>query len=69
VQKYQGDKAVIVHLNDVFSLPRYLMGMKELLMAIVAEPEVVRGLVEMSVTVNLELAKEVAAAGEDRLHR
>lgn len=63
VQKYKGDKAVIVHLNDVFSLPRYLMGMQDLLMAIVTEPELVKALVEMSVTINLELAKEVVARG------
>jgi uroporphyrinogen decarboxylase len=63
VQKYRGQKAVIVHLNDVFSLPRYLMGMQNLLMAIVMEPDLVRALVEMSVNVNLELAKEVAARG------
>lgn len=63
VQAYGGYKAVICHLNDVFSLPRYLMGMQELLMAIIAEPELVRGLVELSVTINLELAKEVAARG------
>jgi uroporphyrinogen decarboxylase len=63
VQQYKGFKAVICHLNDVFSLPRYLMGMENLLIAIIAEPELVRGLVEMSVTINLELAKEVAARG------
>jgi Uroporphyrinogen-III decarboxylase len=63
LQKYRGNKAVIVHLNDVFSLPRYLMSMQELLMAIVAQPALVRALVEMSVTINLELAKEVAARG------
>jgi uroporphyrinogen decarboxylase len=63
VQKFKGNKAVIVHLNDVFSLPRYLMGMQNLLMAIVTQPELVKGLVEMSVTVNLELAKEVVARG------
>jgi uroporphyrinogen decarboxylase len=63
IQKYKGDKAVIVHLNDVFSLPRYLMGMQDLLMAIVSEPELVKSLVEMSVTVNLKLAKEVVARG------
>jgi uroporphyrinogen decarboxylase len=63
VQKYKGNKAVIVHLNDVFSLPRYLMGMQDLLMAIVMQPELVRALVEMSVNLNLELAKEVAARG------
>jgi uroporphyrinogen decarboxylase len=63
VQEYKGHKAVICHLNDVFSLPRYLMGMENLLMAIIAEPELVRGLVEMSVSINLELAKEVVARG------
>ena len=63
VRDYGGKKAVIVHLNDVFSLPRYLMGMQDLLMAIVAEPELVKALVEMSVNINLELAKEVAARG------
>jgi len=61
LQKYSGYKAVIVHLNDVFSLPRYLMGMQELLMAIVLEPDLVKALVDMSVTINLQLAKEVAA--------
>jgi uroporphyrinogen decarboxylase len=63
VRDYGGKKAVIVHLNDVFSLPRYLMGMQDLLMAIVAEPELVKALVEMSVNINLELAKEVAVRG------
>jgi uroporphyrinogen decarboxylase len=63
VQTYKGQKAVIVHLNDVFSLPRYLMGMQDLLMAIVAEPDLVRALVEMSVNINLELAKQVVARG------
>jgi len=63
VKKYDGHLAVIVHLNDVFSLPRYLMGMQELLMAIVTEPELVTALVEMSVTINLQLAQEVATRG------
>lgn len=63
VAKYRGDKAVIVHLNDVFSLPRYLMGMQDLLMAIAVDPELVKALVDMSVDINLELAKEVAARG------
>lgn len=63
VEKYKGDKAVIVHLNDVFSLPRYLMGMQDLLMAIATEPDLVLALVEMSVEINLKLAKEVAARG------
>jgi len=63
VERYSDHRAVIVHLNDVFSLPRYLMGMQDLLMAVVTEPDLVKALVDMSVSVNLELAKEVAARG------
>ena len=62
LSNYPG-KAVIVHLNDVFSLPRYWMGYENLLMAIAAEPELVTALVDLSVKVNLEMAKEIAARG------
>jgi uroporphyrinogen decarboxylase len=40
-----------------------LMGMENLLMAIVTDPELVRALVGMSVDINLEMAREVAARG------
>jgi uroporphyrinogen decarboxylase len=62
--KEHGEKmAVIVHLNDVFSIPRYLMGYENLLMAIAAEPELVTALVDLSVEINLEMAREVVARG------
>ena len=61
--EFAGKKAVIVHLNDVFSIPRYLMGYENLLMAIAAEPELVSALVDLSVEVNLAMAREVAARG------
>jgi uroporphyrinogen decarboxylase len=63
VDEFSGDKAVIIHLNDVFSLPRYLTGMENLLMSIVTQPELVRALVDLSVEVNLKMAKEVVARG------
>jgi hypothetical protein len=56
-------KAVIVHLNDVFSLPRYWMGMENLLIAIAADPELVSALVDLSVELNLAMAREVAGRG------
>ena len=65
VREFKGKKAIGVHLNDVFSVPRYLMGMENLLMAIAAEPALVAALVDLSVRVNLEMAKEVAARGAD----
>ncbi len=68
VKEFGGKKAVGVHLNDVFSLPRYLMGMTPLLMAIVTEPELVTALVTMSVDLNLKMAEKVAAMGVDFVH-
>ena len=65
VKEFKGDKAIGVHLNDVFSLPRYLMGMENLLMAIALDPDLVGALVELSVETNLKLAREVAARGAD----
>jgi len=63
LSRWGGRFAVIVHLNDVFSLPRYLMGYESLLMAIAAEPDLVKALVDLSVDVNLAMAREVAARG------
>jgi uroporphyrinogen decarboxylase len=65
VREFKGKKAIGVHLNDVFSLPRYLMGMQDLLLATAMEPELVKALVDMSVELNIEMAKKVAALGAD----
>ena len=65
VKKYKGKLAIGVHLNDVFSIPRYLAGFEGLMMAFLEEPELVRGLVDLSVETNLEMAKEVARCGAD----
>ena len=65
LREFKGNKAVGVHLNDVFSLPRYLMGMEGLLMAVVLEPDLIQALVDMSVEVNLRMAKEAARLGAD----
>jgi len=65
VKQYKGNIAVGVHLNDVFSIPRALAGFETLMMAVALEPDLVRGLVDLSVDINLEMAKEVAARGVD----
>jgi uroporphyrinogen decarboxylase len=67
VEEFKGKKAIGVHLNDVFSVPRMLMGMENLLMAFIVEPELVRSLVNLSVDFHLEMAKEVAARDVDFL--
>jgi uroporphyrinogen decarboxylase len=65
VSRYKGRLAIGVHLNDVLSIPRNLMGFEHLMAAFGEEPELVRGLVDLSVTTNLELAKEAAQRGAD----
>jgi len=65
VSKYKGKLAIGVHLNDVFSIPRYLAGFEGILMALVEEPELVRRLVQMSVEINIQMAREVARYGAD----
>jgi uroporphyrinogen decarboxylase len=49
----------------VLSVPRNLMGFEALMAAFIAEPELVRRLVELSVNINLTLAKEAARRGAD----
>jgi len=65
VKHYKGDLAIGVHLNDVMSIPRGLMGFEGLMMAIATEPDLVRGVVDLSVDVNLAMAREVARCGAD----
>jgi uroporphyrinogen decarboxylase len=65
VKLYKGKVAIGVHLNDVFSMPRALMGYADLLMAVAAEPELVKNVVGLSVKLNLEYAKECARLGAD----
>jgi uroporphyrinogen decarboxylase len=65
VKRHKGKLAIGVHLNDVVTIPRNLMGFENLLMAFAAEPDLVKALVELSVDVNLELAKGVARRGAD----
>lgn len=63
LNEHKGKKAIILHLNDVVSIPRSLLGYEEFLMAILAEPELVKNLVELSVDINLKLANEATVRG------
>ena len=65
VARYKGTYAIGVHLNDVLSIPRNLMGFQELMMAFCLEPELVAKLVELSVNLNIQLAGEAARCGAD----
>jgi uroporphyrinogen decarboxylase len=62
-KKHGGKKALIIHLNDVFSIPRNLLGYENLFMNIATNPKLILELVEMSAEFNLILAKEVVKRG------
>lgn len=61
--KKNNNKAIILHLNDVFTIPLRLMGFQELLMAFWDSPKLVMGLIDLSVNINLALAKEAVRHG------
>lgn len=56
LKRFSGKRAVILHLNDVFSLPSRIMGMEDFLMAAMAEPELVEKIVARTVDFNIALA-------------
>ena len=60
---HRGQKAVILHLNDVFSIPSRLMGFQDFLLATVEDPGLVEGIIALCVDVNLELADEAVKRG------
>ena len=63
VAEHAGKKAVILHLNDVFSIPSRLMPFDDFMMKLFLEPEVVTSLVEMSVDINLKMAEQAVKRG------
>jgi len=63
LERHRGQKAVILHLNDVFSLPSRLMTFEDFMVAISEEPELVEGLIDLTVEVNLQMAKEAVKRG------
>ncbi len=63
VKEHAGKKALVLHLNDVFSIPSRLMPFETFLIKVFEEPETVRALVRMSVDVNLKMAEEAVKRG------
>jgi uroporphyrinogen decarboxylase len=63
LQRFKGKRAVILHLNDVFSLPSRIMPFDEFLMAIHTEPEMVDKLIGLTVEYNIAVAKRAWDVG------
>ena len=60
---YGGKRAVIFHLNDVWSIPSRMMPFEQFIMKILDEPELILNIVNMTVDFNIELARQAVARG------
>jgi len=63
IQRFGKKKAVVAVLNDVFSLPRDLIGFEQFLSDFLLNTKLVREVVQFSVDYNLELARLVSKRG------
>jgi uroporphyrinogen decarboxylase len=63
MDEFQGEKAVVIRLRDVFSQPRDLMGFEQFLMGFYTQPDLVSRIMEMSVEYNSRLAENVKSIG------
>ncbi|MCL2112005.1 MAG: hypothetical protein FWH32_07160 [Clostridiales bacterium] len=61
--KYGDEKAVVLHLNDIWSLPSRMMPFEEFLIMIMDDPGLVVDIVRMTVDAQIELAKGAREAG------
>jgi len=61
--KYGDDKAVVLHMNDVWSIPSRMMPFEYFLEQIVEEPEFIVELVRMTVDAQILLAEQAAKRG------
>lgn len=63
LEDHKGKKAVILHLNDVFSIPSRLMPFDHFMILLMDEPETVKALIDISVETNLAMAEEAVKRG------
>ena len=63
LEQYGDEKAVILHLNDIWSLPSRMMPFEDFLMMIMDDPALVVDIVKMTVDAQIELAKGAREAG------
>jgi len=63
VKEHSGKKALVLHLNDVFSIPSRMMPFDTFLIKVLEEPETIKALIKMSVDTNLEMARQAVKRG------
>jgi uroporphyrinogen decarboxylase len=67
VERFKGKRAILFRAHDVFSIPRYLRGIENLLMDFILNPGLLRELVQISVTYNTALVNRAVELGADAI--
>lgn len=65
VARYKGEKAIVFHQRAAFMWSCYLMGMDNLLMNFVLEPQLCHDLMDLVLSVNIQIARRAIQAGAD----
>ena len=65
VKKYKGEKAIVFQQRAEFMWSAYLVGMENLLMYFLTEPEFVHKLLDKVLDINIRLARNAVRAGAD----
>lgn len=63
LEKYGDRRCILLHLNDVWSIPSRLMPFDEFIIKIMDDPQLVVDIVNMTVDVNIELARQAVQRG------
>lgn len=63
IDTYNGKRAVILHLNDVWSIPSRLMSFDDFIIQVMDEPQLVVDIINMTVDINIELARQAVKRG------
>jgi uroporphyrinogen decarboxylase len=63
LERYGEEKAVVLHLNDIWSLPSRMMPFDDFITALIDDPEFITDLVKMTVDAQIKLAERAAALG------
>lgn len=65
VQKHKGEKAIIFHQRAAFMWSCYLMGIENMLMNFVLDPEFCHAVMDMVLDVNIKIVRRAVRAGAD----
>lgn len=65
LSRFKGKKAIGMHLHDVFNYPYYLRGMENFLMDMMADRDMVKRLIDISLEHNIAIATSAIKMGAD----